>query len=56
MYSDRKKFYEKIERERNSKVIAYVTGDRPGMGAQIGADPLYFSFRISYVFHTLIIA
>lgn len=38
MYSDRKKFYEKIEDERNSKVIAYVTGDRPGMGAQIGAD------------------
>lgn len=38
MYSDRKKFYEKIERERNSKVIAYVTGDRPGMEAQIGAD------------------
>lgn len=38
MYSDRKNFYEKIERERNSKVIAYVTGDRPGMGAQIGAD------------------
>lgn len=38
MYPDRKKFYEKIEHERNSKVIAYVTGDRPGMGAQIGAD------------------
>lgn len=38
MYSDRKKFYEKIEHERNSKVIAYVTGDRPGMEAQIGTD------------------
>lgn len=38
MYADRKKFYEKIEVERQSKVIAYVTGDRPGMGAQIGAD------------------
>lgn len=38
MYADRKKFYEKIEHERNSKVIAYVTGDRPGMEAQIGAD------------------
>ena len=38
MYSDRQKFYKKIELERNSKVIAYVTGDRPGMEAQIGSD------------------
>ena len=38
MYSDRKKFYKKIERERNSKVIAYVTGDRPGMETQISAE------------------
>lgn len=38
MYIDRQKFYQKIEAERNSKVIAYVTGDRPGMEAQIGAD------------------
>lgn len=38
MYTDRKVFYQQIEAERNSKVIAYVTGDRPGMGAQIGAD------------------
>lgn len=38
MYEQRKKIYEKIENERESKVIAYVTGDRPGMEAQIGAD------------------
>lgn len=38
MYEDRQQFYKKIELERNSKVIAYVTGDRPGMEAQIGAD------------------
>lgn len=38
MYRDRKIFYEKIERERNSKVIAYVTSDRSNMGAQIAAD------------------
>lgn len=38
MYLDRKRFYERIEHERNSKVIAYVTGDRPGLEAQIGAD------------------
>ena len=36
MYEQRKKFYEKIEKERNSKVIAYVTGDRPGMEMGIG--------------------
>lgn len=38
MYTDRKSFYEKIEKERNSKVIAYITGDRPNMGTQIGID------------------
>lgn len=38
MYQQRKRFYEKIERERGSKVIAYVTGDRPGMETAIGAD------------------
>lgn len=38
MYNDRKKFYQKIEQERNSKVIAYVTGDRPGLETQIGVD------------------
>ena len=38
MYSNRKKFYQQLEKERNSKVIAYVTGDRPGMETQIGAD------------------
>ena len=38
MYDDRKKFYQQLEKERNSKVIAYVTGDRPGMETQIAAD------------------
>lgn len=38
MYTERKKFYQKIEQERNSKVIAYVTSDRQGMGSQIGTD------------------
>jgi hypothetical protein len=38
MYSDRKSFYKKIETERNSKVIAYVTGDRGNMGTQIASD------------------
>ena len=38
MFSQRKKIYKKIELERNTKVIAYATSDRQGMGTQIGAD------------------
>ena len=38
MYNERKLFYEKIEKERGSKVIAYVTGDRENLGTQIGND------------------
>jgi len=40
MYSVRKALYEKIEKERSSKVIVYVTGDRPGLEAQIAPDVL----------------
>lgn len=38
MYNERKVFYKKIEKERGSKVIAYVTGDRENLGTQIGSD------------------
>lgn len=38
MYAQRKNIYRKIEAERNTKVIAYATSDRQGMGTQIGAD------------------
>ena len=38
MYKDRLAFYKRIEKERNSKVIAYVTGDRRGMETQIASD------------------
>lgn len=38
MYNERKSFYEMIERDRESKVIAYVTGDREHLETQIGAD------------------
>jgi ClpP class serine protease len=40
MYEERKKLYKKIETFTNSKVICYVTGDRPNMGIQIAADAL----------------
>lgn len=35
MYADRVRLYKDVERMRNSKVIAYITGDRPGMETQI---------------------
>ena len=37
-YLDRKKLYRRIERDRNTKVIAFVTSDRTGMEAQIAQD------------------
>jgi hypothetical protein len=37
-YLARKPLYEKIENERETKVISYVTGDRQGFETQIGAD------------------
>ncbi len=38
MYAQRKNIYKKIEAERNTKIIAYATSDRQGMGTQIGSD------------------
>lgn len=32
------KIYQEIEKNRNSKVLAYVTGDRVNMEAQIASD------------------
>ena len=37
-YEDRREIYRQIECERDSKVIAYVTGDRPGFDMAIGSD------------------
>ncbi len=43
MYNDRIKFYESIENKRNSKLLVYVTGDRPGFETQIHPEVLdYF--------------
>lgn len=38
MFNQRRKIYEQIERERNTRVIAYVTSNRQGLETQIGAD------------------
>lgn len=43
MYRERIELYQQLEREFNSKVIAYITSDRPNMGAQIAPDVIdYF--------------
>ena len=38
MYKDRIKLYKRLETEYKGKVIAYITGDRAGFGAQIEGD------------------
>lgn len=38
MLEERKSLYEAIERERNSKLIVYVTGDKAGWETQIAND------------------
>lgn len=39
-YQERRGLYRQIEKERDSKVIAYVTGDRPGLQTMIASDAL----------------
>jgi hypothetical protein len=38
MYSDRKALYSALAAARRSKLIAFITGDRPGMETQISAE------------------
>jgi hypothetical protein len=38
MLKDRLSYYKKIEQERNSKLLLYVTGDKPGMETQISPE------------------
>ncbi|EJD6653609.1 serine protease [Raoultella ornithinolytica] len=38
MFTDRQSLYRDLERERGSKVITYVTGDRPGMETKIHSE------------------
>lgn len=38
MYSERKAMYSTLAAQRKAKVIAFVTGDRPGMETQIGSE------------------
>ena len=61
-YKARKAIYKRIEKERKSKVVNYVTGDRPGMETQIGPDvidlfvdhldALWPAERLTLILHT----
>lgn len=46
MFNQRRKIYEQIERERNTRVIAYVTSNRQGLETQIGADVRIYYWSI----------
>jgi hypothetical protein len=62
-FSDREALYKAIEKDRKSRVIALVTGDRPGMQTQIAADAvdlltehldaIFPAKKISLILHTL---
>jgi ATP-dependent protease ClpP protease subunit len=62
-YKDRQVIYKDIEKKRGSRVIAYVTGDRAGMQAQISndavdlfgehLDAVFPTKKISLVLHTM---
>ena len=40
MFKDRLKLYKELEKNRNSKLLVYVTGDRRGMETQMASDVL----------------
>jgi ClpP class serine protease len=40
MYTNRKELLQKLEKEQNSKIIIYITGDRPGLESQIHPEVL----------------
>ena len=42
MYRDRLSLYQRLEGLRNSKILVYITGDRPGLGTQIHPEVLSF--------------
>lgn len=61
-YIDRKSLYERIEQDRETKVLVFVTSDRPGMETVIAQDcidpfvdllePIGPTERISLILHT----
>jgi len=52
-YEKRIAIYQKIEKQRGSRVLAYVTGDRPSMQAQINNDAVdLFGDHLDAIFPT----
>lgn len=50
MFEDRKALYQELGRLRNSKVITYVTGDRPGLETQIHEEVFdYFASHLDEI-------
>ncbi len=47
MYSNRKALYARLEQMRSSKVICYVTGDKPGMETQIHSE--VFDYLVNHL-------
>ena len=42
MYRERLDLYKQLEQEFDSKILAYITSDRPNMGAQIASDVINY--------------
>ena len=46
MFQDRRNLYSELESKRNSKLLVYVTGDRPGLETQI--HPEVYDFFVNH--------
>ncbi|MDL2286923.1 hypothetical protein LJC24_05790 [Desulfococcaceae bacterium OttesenSCG-928-F15] len=47
MYPERKNLYEALGEKRNSRVVAYITGDRPGL--ELGVRPEVVDFFVDHL-------
>ncbi|CAE6495503.1 Serine dehydrogenase proteinase [Nitrosomonas nitrosa] len=47
MYQDRRNLYQQLENLRSSKILVYVTGDRPGLETQIHSE--VFDFFVNHL-------
>ena len=52
MYNDRKQLYEKLEEQRKSKLIVYITGDRRQLETKIGSDVIdFFTHHLDLIYN-----
>jgi hypothetical protein len=47
MYKNRRNLYQELENARNSKLLVYITGDRPGLETQIHSE--VFDFFVNHL-------